>query len=83
MRVERSGDIRGGGMLGSYPYAAGDPAEDGGIQFHGISEGKSAMMIFERYSNLKYKYGNRHFWATGESIKEVCPRVRETGSDRG
>lgn len=23
---------------------------------------KSSLMIFERHANLKYKYGNRHFW---------------------
>ena len=22
-------------------------------------------MIFEKYANLKYKYGNRHFWCRG------------------
>ncbi len=27
---------------------------------HGVSKGKSTMMIFERHANLKYKYGNRH-----------------------
>ena len=26
------------------------------------------MMIFERHANLKYKYGNRHFWAAGYYI---------------
>ena len=30
--------------------------------FMGYLKGKSTMIIFERYSNLKYKYGNRHFW---------------------
>ena len=33
--------------------------------FMGYLKGKSAMMIFERHANLKYKFGNRHFWATG------------------
>ncbi len=31
----------------------------------GYLKGKSALMIFERYANLKYRYGNRHFWAKG------------------
>lgn len=26
---------------------------------------KSGQMIFDRYTNLKYKYRNRHFWARG------------------
>ena len=32
-------------------------------------EGKSAMMIFERHTNLKYKFGNRNFWATGYYVR--------------
>lgn len=31
-------------------------------QFVRTLKSKSAMMIFDRHSNLKYKYGNRHFW---------------------
>ena len=31
----------------------------------GYLKGKSALMIFEKYANLKYKYGNRHFWCRG------------------
>jgi len=34
-------------------------------------KGKSAMMIFERHSNLKYKFGNRNFWATGYYVSTV------------
>ena len=37
----------------------------------GYLKGKSAMMIFERHSNLKYKYGNRNFWATGYYVSTV------------
>jgi len=28
----------------------------------GYLKGKSSLMIFERHANLKYRYGNRHFW---------------------
>ena len=31
-------------------------------QFVGYLKGKSSLMIFDRHANLKYKYGNRHFW---------------------
>jgi putative transposase len=31
----------------------------------GYLKGKSALMIFDRFANLKYKFGNRHFWAKG------------------
>ena len=34
-------------------------------QIMGFLKGKSSLMIFDRHANLKYKYGNRHFWARG------------------
>ena len=34
-------------------------------QTMGYLKGKSSLMIFDRYANLKCKYGNRHFWARG------------------
>lgn len=39
--------------------------------FMGYLKGKSAMMIFERHANLKYKFGNKHFWATGYYVSTV------------
>ena len=34
-------------------------------QIMGYLKGQSSLMIFDRHANLKYKYGNRHFWARG------------------
>lgn len=34
-------------------------------------KGKSSLMIFEKFSNLKYKYGNRHFWCRGFYVDTV------------
>lgn len=34
-------------------------------------KGKSALMIFEEHANLKYNYGNRHFWAEGYFVSTV------------
>ena len=34
-------------------------------QIMGYLKGKGSLMIFDRYANLKYKYGNRHFGARG------------------
>ena len=34
-------------------------------QFVGKLKSKSALMIFDRHANMKYKYGNRHFWCRG------------------
>ena len=39
--------------------------------FMGYLKGKSAMMIFARHGNLKYKFGNRHFWAEGYYVSTV------------
>jgi len=35
------------------------------LSFLGYLKGKSALMIFDPHANLKYKYGNRYFWARG------------------
>ena len=40
-------------------------------QVMGYLKGKSAMMIFERHANLKYKFGNRHFWNEGYYVSTV------------
>lgn len=41
------------------------------LDFMGYLKGKSAMMIFDRHANLKYKFGNRRFWATGYYVSTV------------
>lgn len=40
-------------------------------KFMGILKGKSSLMIFDRFANLKYKYGNRHFWCRGYYVDTV------------
>ncbi len=39
--------------------------------FMGYLKGKSSLMIFDKHANLKYKYGNRHFWAKGYYVSTV------------
>ena len=39
--------------------------------FMGYLKGKSALMIFERHANLKYRYGNRYFRAKGFFVSTV------------
>lgn len=59
----------------------------------GYLKGKSSLMIFEKHANLKYKYGNRHFWCRGyyvdtagkntAAIEYSCaatPQIRQTGN---
>ena len=40
-------------------------------QIMGYLKGKSSLMIFEKYANLKYKYGNRHFGCRGFYVDTV------------
>ena len=39
--------------------------------FMGYLKGKSSLMIFDKYANLKYRYGNRHFWCRGYYVDTV------------
>ena len=40
-------------------------------QIMGYLKGKSSLLIYEKYANLKYKYGNRHFWCRGYYVDTV------------
>ena len=40
-------------------------------QFVGYLKSKSALMIFDRHANLKYKYGRRNFWSRGYFVDTV------------
>ena len=40
-------------------------------QVMGYLKGKSSLMIYEKYANLKCKYGNRHFWCRGYYVSTV------------
>ena len=40
-------------------------------QVMGYLKGKSSLMIFDRHANMKYKYGNRHFWCRGYYVDTV------------
>ena len=42
----------------------------------GYLKGKSSLMIFDRHANLKYKYGNRHFWCRGYYVTTVGKNVK-------
>ena len=53
-------------------------------QVMGYLKGKSSLMIFDRHANLKYKYGNRKFWAVGYYVstaglneKTIAKYIRE------
>lgn len=46
--------------------------------FMGYLKSKTALMIFDKHANLKYKYGNRKFWARVYYISTVG--LNEKGS---
>ena len=46
----------------------------------GYLKGKSALIIFERHTNLKYRYGSRHFWCRGyyvDTVGKNTQKIRE------
>ena len=43
----------------------------------GYLKGKSSLMIFDRHSNLKYKYGSRHFWCRGYYVDTVGKNAKK------
>ena len=56
--------------------------------FMGYLKSKSALMIFDKHANLKYKYGNRKLWARGYYVstvglneKTVAKYIREQEKD--
>ena len=61
----RAYDARSCTSLGKYP------TQIQRVTIMGYLKGKSAMMIFERHANLKYKSGNRHFWCRGYFVDTV------------
>ena len=39
--------------------------------FMGFLKGKSSLMIYEKWSNIKYQYRNREFWCKGYYVDTV------------
>ena len=40
-------------------------------EFMGYLKGKSSLMIFNKFANMKYRYGNRQFWCRGYYVDTV------------
>ena len=47
------------------------PPKESISDFMGYLKGKSTLMLFDRHANLKYKFGNRHFWSEGFYVSTV------------
>lgn len=52
-------------------YAGEHSSEDECITIHGIPQRKECTERNDAHANLKYKYGNRHFWAEGYYVSTV------------
>ena len=63
--------IEGHMMLDHVHLLVAIPPKTSVSSFMGYLKGKSALMMFDRHANLKYKYGNRHFWAEGYYVSTV------------
>ena len=58
-------------MSGSHIYVSQESTKMSISSFVVFLRGKSSLIIFERFANLKYKYGNRHFWCRGFYVDTV------------
>lgn len=46
-------------------------------QFMGYLKGKSSLMIYEKWGNMKYKYRNREFWCRGYYVDTVGKNTKK------
>ena len=57
-------EILGGNVMSDHVHIlVSIPPKMSVSSFMGYLKGKSALMMFDRHANLKYKFGNRHFWS--------------------
>jgi len=63
--------IEGKAMVDHIQLLVSIPPKMSVSSFMGYLKGKSALMIYDRHANLKYKYGNRHFWSRGYYVSTV------------
>ena len=42
----------------------------------GYMKGKSSILIYQKYANVKYKYRNREFWCRGYYVDTVGKNKR-------
>ena len=65
-------EILGGNVMSDHVHIlVSIPPKMSVSSFMGYLKGKSALMMFDRHANLKYKFGNRHFWAEGYYVSTV------------
>ena len=65
-------EILGGNVMSDHVHIlVSIPPKMSVSSFMGYLKGKSALMMFDRHANLKYKFGNRHFWSEGYNVSTV------------
>ena len=65
-------EILGGNVMSGHVHIlVSIPPKMSVSSFMGYLKGKSALMMFDRHANLKYKFGNRHFWSEGYYVSTV------------
>ena len=70
MRKERGRDHRSRGVSRPYTHA-GEHTAYSVSEFMGYLKGKSSPMIFDKFANMKYRYGSRQFWCRGYYVDTV------------
>ena len=53
------------------------PKYGGVSEIVGYLKGKSSLIIFDRYANLKYKYRNRMFWCRGYYVATIEKNIKK------
>ena len=65
-------EILGGNVMSDHVHIlVSIPPKMSVSSFMGYLKGQSALMMFDRHANLKYKFGNRHFWSEGYYVSTV------------
>ena len=71
-------EILGGNVMSDHVHIlVSIPPKMSVSSFMGYLKGKSALMMFDRHANLKYKYGNRHFWCRGYYVDTVGKNAKK------
>ena len=65
-------EILGGNVMSDHVHIlVSIPPKMSVSSFMGYLKGKSALMMFDRHANLKYKFGNRQCWSEGYYVSTV------------
>lgn len=69
--MERGRDHRKRSVSRPYTYVGEHPTKMSVSGFMGYLKGKSALLIFQKWGNMKFAYRNREFWCKGYYVDTV------------